>query len=487
MISKVGLGGYAPAVKFNGLPYTKKPKTLPDQTAPFFKILHRPIQSAIEFYSVVIAAVPGFGKSELADWLAEQLADYYGASNVNALRFQGKDIEPLLEAMDTKPVQILFLDDCIGEIKMDIQEQFDLIRHRYNDKLEEQGLKQGGLIFVFFTVQTIFSLAKEYRRNSTAMIIKSNTIDERYERELKNYIGKTGIDVLSDIERRVLEDYDHEAKGTSIIKLKTRSKPGLLHSGLAKEKIWTIVEALAEDAERPRRENRREILTEEDLDIQIEWERVRRLEDPDFLTQIVLMAPMALADQRTKKYQPKHAEAWKLKYADGWTTDHLSDEYDVAKATFSNNYDQGGWCAIFNREVAGYAAEYALQHRYYPDCEVYGKNIPEAPDLFNKDTGLMVEVKLRHRAEPPNLSMFSRSEIQNLIEGKPTQLALITYKPKHCQIEIYEPRLLSNPSNRTPENDPRGTLSPGKKGDKEKTGVQKTGGTGIGQDEEKQQ
>ena len=54
--------------------------------------------------------------------------------------------------------------------------------------------------------------------------------------------------------------------------------------------------------------------------------------------------------------------------------------------------------------------------------------------------------------------MFSRSEIQNLIDYKPPQLAPITYNPKYCQIEIYEPRLLSNPSNRDRKSDPRGTF-----------------------------
>ena len=41
--------------------------------------------------------------------------------------------------------------------------------------------------------------------------------------------------------------------------------------------------------------------------------------------------------------------------------------------------------------------------------------------------------------------------------------------------------ILSNPSNRTRKSDPRGTLSPEEKENREKNGAQKTGETGIGQ------
>jgi hypothetical protein len=182
-------------------------------------------------------------------------------------------------------------------------------------------------------------------------------------------------------------------------------------------------------------------------DIPVEWKEVRAIQDPDFLELIYTFVPDALEDQNTKYYKPKQAEAWRMRYAMGMTTDHLSDEFGVSKSVFTNSYTQGGWISIFNKEVAGYAAEYALQHKYYPSCEVYGKNNPAEPDLYDTDSGLMVEVKLRHRKEAPHMGMFSKTERKNILEGKPTRLAMITYSPGKCHIQVYEPQLLSNPTN----------------------------------------
>jgi len=245
----LNLGKYRPKLRFGGY-FEKDRPSFPDHTEAFFKILCRPIEPLIEFFSVVVAGRPGYGKTELVNFCAEVMADFYGEDQVNAVRFKGRDIQVLLEEMDSKPVQILFLDDCIGDIDIEIKEQFDLVRHRYLDVLQGDGVEKRGIICVFFTIQTIFNIDLEYRRNSTAMILKSLSIDRRYNHELAPYAGKEGLKLLSTIERRVLQEYDQSAKSLSTIKITTQQdRPGKFKSRLPTRDVFRDVEPPPEASE----------------------------------------------------------------------------------------------------------------------------------------------------------------------------------------------------------------------------------------------
>jgi len=156
-----------------------------------------------------------------------------------------------------------------------------------------------------------------------------------------------------------------------------------------------------------------------------------------------VLKEMKRKNVNTKHFKMKHAEAWKLHYVDGVTYDNLAETYSVSKAVFTNSYMNGGWIAIYSKEVLGYAAELALQKRYYPECRWTGLNEHE-PDLPGPDS-LMVEVKIRKRAEKPSLEMLCEKERKNLEDGKPTHLAMITYDVKKCTITVYKPTL-PNPS-----------------------------------------
>ncbi len=90
----------------------------------------------------------------------------------------------------------------------------------------------------------------------------------------------------------------------------------------------------------------------------------------------------------------------------------------------------------------GYAAEVALQDRYFPVLQVYGKNNPEVPDLYDPVSGVMVEVKMRKRSEPPSLTMFSSQELKGVQESGPVKLALVTYGKGSCMLEVWAPRLM---------------------------------------------
>ncbi len=182
------------------------------------------------------------------------------------------------------------------------------------------------------------------------------------------------------------------------------------------------------------------------MEISLDEETVEKLrvlyEDPELLLEIYNSVPKALEDLSTRKYQPHHAGAWKMYYYDGSTQDFLATEFQRSKGVFSNGYENGGWFAVFSKEVMGYAAEVALQARYFPDLQVYGKNNPEAPDLYDTVSGVMVEVKMRKRREPPSLTMFSGQELKGIQEGSSVKLALVTYDKGKCTLEVWAPRLM---------------------------------------------
>jgi len=425
--------------------YKEKRRPLKDYTGAFLKMLRRPIvEGLIDFLSIVVIGTMGYGKSKLVEWVAAQVIEHYGEDQVNAIRNRGADLKALMENMDPRPVQLLFLDDSYGEMKADIAKEFTLIRHVHGDIREAAGESRSGVIIAIFGIQDLFTLDKLARRVGTCIIAKSSSSDKYYRGELKKNFGAQGLDELDHITKKVLHEFDQEAKSRSIITITGFEETGYLETCLVDVDPFIDVERCEQvEAVSPR-------VIEEKIDEGlVEWERETIIQDPSFLKLVYDMVPEALKDVSTRKYQPHHSEAWMRYYYEGSTQDHLASEYARTKAVFSNDYDNGGWFAIFSKEVMGYAAEIALQRRFFQSLEVWGKNNPEAPDLYNPDSGEMVEVKMRKRRKPPSLDMFSGSEIQAIKQGTPVKLALITYDKKKCTIEVWRPRALPNPHPQT--------------------------------------
>ena len=194
-----------PHLPFYSLSY-KKPG-LPDYTEDFFKIVTRPI-TVIEFFAFILAGSMGYGKTEWVKWAAAKIIEHYGAENVNAIRNRKGDLNSLLEAMDDRPVQVLFCDDSFGDLPGDLYHQFSLIRHRYEDILKEAGKPLKGVIYAFFGVQDFYQLDKRVRRVATGIIHKAGTVDRWGERDLKAALGDEGIKELNLIDQKAVS-YTH--------------------------------------------------------------------------------------------------------------------------------------------------------------------------------------------------------------------------------------------------------------------------------------
>ncbi len=248
----INLGKYRPQLSFGGHFEDKKKPDLPDYTKEYLKVLQRPLKvGLIEFISTVIVGVMGYGKTVLAQWIAEMVIEFYGTGEVNAIMNRNADIEALLEAMDDKPVQLLFLDDSFGEMDSDIAKQFTLIRHNFKKILDDAKKPERGVIIALFGIQDIYTLDKLARRVSTAIIAKSSTGDKWYKNDLKQTFGIEGIRELDRITRKVTRDYDQSVKSRSVIMITGYDRTGYLESKMVETDHYTEVLSRSEEDSEP--------------------------------------------------------------------------------------------------------------------------------------------------------------------------------------------------------------------------------------------
>jgi len=242
MTTMINLGKYRPQIRFKGFFKDEKRGELPDYTEEYLKVLQRPMKPGlIEFVSTVIIGTMGYGKTELAKWIAVKVSKFYGAENVNAIMNRSADLKALLEAMDGRPVQLLFLDDSFGEMPEDIAKQFTLIRHRFKAVLEEAGKPESGVIIALFGIQDAFTLDKLARRVSTATIAKSSSGDQWYKNSLRQAFGDEGVRELDRITRKVTRNYDQDIKGRSVITITGYEKTGYIENEMVEGNPYTEV------------------------------------------------------------------------------------------------------------------------------------------------------------------------------------------------------------------------------------------------------
>jgi len=427
-----------PNLPFYSLSY-KKPG-LPDYTRHFFKIITRPIEK-VEYIAFLLAGRQGSGKTTFISWTAEKIREHYKPENCNIVGNKYGDLDLLMDHIDARPIQILVCDDAYGNLPKDLNRKFTRIRHVFEEKLKEAGQPLKGVIYAFYAVQDYFQLEPRIRRTVNGTIFKSSVLNPYDKALFKRILEEEGFQKLEEIDFKILYSYDHAARSMNIITLQGLNRPGYIISGVPKDPNVIRWVERKESIQASRSEG----------SSNAEWPVLRRIEDPSFLELIYECIPNVLDRMKkegmsTKHFKMHHADAWKKHYVDGVTYDHLAEEYNVSKSIFTNGYKDGGWIAIFSKEILGYAAELALNKRYYPECTWMGFNDQE-PDLKGPGN-LMVEVKIRKRAEKPILEMLCEKERQNLEEGKPTHLALITYDKKKCAITIYQPTLPNPPPNR---------------------------------------
>jgi hypothetical protein len=148
-----------------------------------------------------------------------------------------------------------------------------------------------------------------------------------------------------------------------------------------------------------------------------------------------------------KGLRSKHAEAWYLYFAKGYTLQqtaealsHWKEDGELTDAAIGNKYNQGGWRAIYQEELSGYAGEVAYAEKYLTKDD--GWNLIAGHgniDFENELDGAWVELKTRNRLKPKEKveSQISPSGYQHVREGKPLKVIRIGYIPKRCRIEVW--------------------------------------------------
>ena len=154
-----------------------------------------------------------------------------------------------------------------------------------------------------------------------------------------------------------------------------------------------------------------------------------------------------------KKYEDKgvrskHAEAWYLYYGKNYPLQQVAEALSHHKAdgeltasAIANSYDQGGWRAIYQEELSGYAAEVAFKESYCPDEDGWELVAGHGEiDIKNHEDETWVELKIRNRLKPKEKveEQITIFEYQHVRDGKPFKLVRIGYVPnKPARIEIW--------------------------------------------------
>ena len=148
-----------------------------------------------------------------------------------------------------------------------------------------------------------------------------------------------------------------------------------------------------------------------------------------------------------KKFKMIHAEAWYQHYGMGLPFDKVGSMFNVTGQCIANDYDSGGYSAIYQKEIIGECAEIAVCDKYFSNYRLIGGK--GKPDLVGKadPKGDWIEVKIRNRLSEKLSDLIRDFEYEFVDAGGTLRLALILYKKKKCKIVVY--RVMANPNYQT--------------------------------------
>lgn len=169
------------------------------------------------------------------------------------------------------------------------------------------------------------------------------------------------------------------------------------------------------------------------------------VEDIEILKDIYNSVSVALThraergEKMPRLFKAVHAKAWFLRYYKGYSYDDVGAELGVSSQAISNTYKKNGWVAIFEAELLGECAEYAIWKRFFPDYQWLGGR--HDPDLVSPDGKVVVEVKARRRLSASLSSFVNKAEREHLERGGEMILVLVRYDVGSCRVEFYRVEL----------------------------------------------
>lgn len=419
-----------------------KTSRLRDKTDDVFCVLFPDIPSDyVAFRSFLIVGTMESGKTSLLRYLAKKAIEKYGPENINIIGSNKFHI--LIDKMDNRPVQLLFMDDAFRHGKKlsdeEIANLFE-IRHVY----ERKG-NLSGLIIVGAVIQDFFAVEKKLRTNINVFFIKSFPSVGYDKNTYKKEFSSEGYRFLKRLTRQIFLKIDNTAKAYALVKFNFSDIPGYFVSEFVPVDQDPIAWFLSDDVITNKSE---EIVSTDDFDYILE----STIEDKEFIKVMYdvydetlnrLKAQNILTQKNVKQ---KMIDAWFSRFYHGVTLDRLGDDFGVSKAALGNSYENGGWLSIVEKELAGHLAENALIHTYFKGYKIQAGE--SNPDLINDTERIAVEVKARERWE--GLKAFLTDKIKKQIariygplidQGWKAKLVIVHYgfkkRSPQCTIRVY--------------------------------------------------
>ena len=181
----------------------------------------------------------------------------------------------------------------------------------------------------------------------------------------------------------------------------------------------------------------------------LKFNRLRIIDELEFLRKVADAWPHVLKHRKKRREKPPdkfrgqlHAEAWYLKYKGKMTAKTIGQELAefhpkrkaVSHAMINNDYDNGGYPAIFATEVSGECGEYAVWNDYFPEYIWTGGQ--GKPDLAKGNSWINVKVRCEGRKD---LAKYVEPwEKAHLASGGDLSLVVVNYDFGKCKIEFHE-------------------------------------------------
>jgi len=342
----------------------REPPHLRDYTPSFFRIINRPI-SRVEYIAFLLAGRQGSGKTTFIEWTAEKIVGHYGEDNVNAVGNKYGDLDLLMSAIDSRPVQVLACDDAYGSLPKDLNRKFTRIRHVFTERLREAGRPLKGVIYAFYAVQDYFQIDTRIRRTVNGTIMKSSVLNPYDKSLFKRILEEEGYQKLEEIDHRILYNYEHEARGVSVVVLQGLGRPGYIRSGVPERQVlqWLERETPPADLE-----------VEETSPRGVELIRVEK--DEAFLGEILAALKTRISGRDLGIFRD---------YLDGDSSREISRRLNLTDRRVRQII------AAIREEHLGYAAEEAY-HRRHPRLERGGENTP-LPDFIDHQAHRIISFK----------------------------------------------------------------------------------------------
>jgi hypothetical protein len=200
----------------------------------------------------------------------------------------------------------------------------------------------------------------------------------------------------------------------------------------------------------------------------LKFTRLRTINEPEFIRKIADAWPYVLEKRKERGEQdppkfigPLHAEAWYFKFQGMMNSKDIPFQIQefhpkkklVSHGMINNKYDEGGYPAIFQHEVSGECAEFAIWKEFFDEYEWVGGN--RLPDLVSGDN--WIEVKLRNEARRDLMKYIVKDKsgraidpednwkLQHIMDGKPFTIVEVDYDVKRCTISFYDVSLKDSP------------------------------------------